>query len=390
MSYGQYSNGDRLQGTRFTRGDAARELATRTRDTPPKRQKQVFDTDEIAHLWAHKAQDSARNAQGNFYFSGDTIYSYGSHFPIARHTVSAHGKHKGQSAVLCTTKTYSNTTAKHIRNVWSSIRSWDGNAWNALEGLRIFDVENPRDYTNSQMESWRTRIKAQAETVVQPRIRKSTVAARFQSLESLVKQANEFAEFFGERARFKMPESIDALQATLGEEIRRADAKAARDAAKRDKENRARAQRLRDESADIIAAWQAGDERTAAGELAYIPRQIGEAYLRITTSNPQDYLTESQRVAEQVTKVETSLGARVPIAHAVRAMRLIRKLRTAGQTYKRNGHSIHLGHYVLDSVDALGTIKAGCHTIMAAEFERFACVLDTWQSDHGQIPAEVV
>ena len=48
-----------------------------------KRSKQVFNTGEIPHLWAHKVQASARNAQGNIYFEDETIYSYGPHFPIA-------------------------------------------------------------------------------------------------------------------------------------------------------------------------------------------------------------------------------------------------------------------------------------------------------------------
>ena len=53
-----------------------------------KRKKHVFDTGEIPHLWAHRTQDEARNRQGNLYFTGDTIYSYGSHFPIARHVAN--------------------------------------------------------------------------------------------------------------------------------------------------------------------------------------------------------------------------------------------------------------------------------------------------------------
>ena len=67
-----------------------------------KRQKHVFDTGEIPHLWAHRTQDDARNRQGNLYFTGDTIYSYGSHFPIARHVVNE----AGERAVLFTTATY--------------------------------------------------------------------------------------------------------------------------------------------------------------------------------------------------------------------------------------------------------------------------------------------
>ena len=49
------------------------------------RTRTVHPADMVAHLWAHKSQDFARNPGHNFYFHGDTIYSYGSHFPVARH-----------------------------------------------------------------------------------------------------------------------------------------------------------------------------------------------------------------------------------------------------------------------------------------------------------------
>src|SRR5579872_324467 len=97
------------------------------------RTKHVFPTDEIAHLWAHsKTQDDARNPGGNFYFSGDTIYSYGSHFPIARHVTNE----QGQAAILFTNQTYSNTTAKHIGQVRRAIP----------HGVPVFEVHNPAQH----------------------------------------------------------------------------------------------------------------------------------------------------------------------------------------------------------------------------------------------------
>ena len=59
----------------------------------------------------------ARESGGRFYFHGDTIYSYGSHFPIARHVA-----HKGKAAVLFTTRCYSVTTAGHKCMVESACR----------------------------------------------------------------------------------------------------------------------------------------------------------------------------------------------------------------------------------------------------------------------------
>lgn len=72
--------------------------------------KTVFtDISQVSHLWANQLQESARNS-GNYYFNGDSIYSYGSHFMIAKH----HTNKQGKSVVLFTTRSYSNTTAKQI------------------------------------------------------------------------------------------------------------------------------------------------------------------------------------------------------------------------------------------------------------------------------------
>lgn len=75
------------------------------------RQKQVFPRDTVAHLWAHKAQDSARDSSGNFFFTGPTLYSYGSHFAIA-HILSDECGPGLAGRVLWNDATYSNTTAK--------------------------------------------------------------------------------------------------------------------------------------------------------------------------------------------------------------------------------------------------------------------------------------
>lgn len=81
--------------------------------------KTVFtDISQVAHLWANQLQDDAKNSGHNFYFSGNTIYSYGSHFPIAKHIVNA----SGEKATLFTERSYSNTTAKHISVVRQAAR----------------------------------------------------------------------------------------------------------------------------------------------------------------------------------------------------------------------------------------------------------------------------
>ena len=71
-------------------------------------------------------------------------------------------------------------------------------------------------------------------------------------------------------------------------------------------------------------------------------------------------------------ELQTSRGARVPLDHAVKAFRVIKRLKTRGESYERNGHTIHLGHFALDAVDQQGNVTAGCHHVEWAEIERVA------------------
>ena len=79
--------------------------------------KHIFPRDELAHVWLRQSQDEGRSAgRGQMYFDGDTIYSYGSHFPIAMIFKAPNG----EEVILFTTRTYSNTTARHIAAVKSA------------------------------------------------------------------------------------------------------------------------------------------------------------------------------------------------------------------------------------------------------------------------------
>ena len=78
-----------------------------------KRQRHVFPNREIPHLWAHQTQGEARNGTGNFYFRGATIYSYGSHFPIATHVTGS----QRQAGILFTSRKNSVTTSQHMSAV---------------------------------------------------------------------------------------------------------------------------------------------------------------------------------------------------------------------------------------------------------------------------------
>jgi len=65
---------------------------------------------DVAHRWAQLEPESTECLTGcNMFYDGATIYSYGYHFPIAKHVRDAGGEH----VVLFTTDSYSSSTSTH-------------------------------------------------------------------------------------------------------------------------------------------------------------------------------------------------------------------------------------------------------------------------------------
>lgn len=74
--------------------------------------------------------------------------------------------------------------------------------------------------------------------------------------------------------------------------------------------------------------------------------------------------------------LETSHGASVPLVHALKAFAFVRLVVATGNAWQANGRTIRVGHFRIDSIDAHGTMQAGCHTIHFAEMERLAALLN--------------
>ena len=68
---------------------------------------------EVSHYWANKIQSQGKAC--NMFFEGDIIYSYGYHFPIAKHIKN--------NLILFTSKGYSVSTSKHLGITRSAIPS---------------------------------------------------------------------------------------------------------------------------------------------------------------------------------------------------------------------------------------------------------------------------
>jgi len=71
-------------------------------------------------------------------------------------------------------------------------------------------------------------------------------------------------------------------------------------------------------------------------------------------------------------ELETSHGASVPLAHAIKAFRFVKLCRERGTSWQRNGRTIRVGHFQVDRIESSGDFVAGCHSFTWTEVERVA------------------
>lgn len=77
--------------------------------------KTVFNNAQTAHVWAQQTQDQGRSTNGNLFFRGKVIYSYGHHFPLAMFVPE-------YDIVLVNSDSYSVSTSKHQGYVRQTIK----------------------------------------------------------------------------------------------------------------------------------------------------------------------------------------------------------------------------------------------------------------------------
>lgn len=86
-------------------------------------------------------------------------------------------------------------------------------------------------------------------------------------------------------------------------------------------------------------------------------------------------------------EIVTTKGARFPVEHARKAFLLVRTVRRIKEPWQRNGRTIHVGHYELDSIDAEGNVVAGCNRVEFSEIERLA-IREGWIESADQLTPE--
>ncbi len=79
-------------------------------------------------------------------------------------------------------------------------------------------------------------------------------------------------------------------------------------------------------------------------------------------------------------KLETTQGASVPMADALRLFPLLKRCRSRGEGWTPAGLSgLKAGPYAINRIDADGSFQAGCHLIVWSEVERLAKELEVFE-----------
>jgi glutamate synthase domain-containing protein 2 len=277
----------------------------------------VLPTSELCHKWANQEQESGRNANSTIFFNGSTIYSYGRHFAIAKHIVNK----QSERAVLFTQRTYSNTTAKHIRNVYMSCKN--------DKLIYCFDPTGSHD---ENFNFWEVLAKNQGASKLATARKPEKYLNILSDIEN---KANIYALYFG----IEIPETLKAVLSI------------------KDKSQYLDYQHKANELAKIEEAKRLKEQKAKFKE--QIKKWLNLETFRLYTNYKYDFL----RINEN--RIETTQAVQIPLELGKRLYQSIKN------------QSLKVGDQVLNySVNEIGKeIKIGCHTFTRSYLLKFGAQL---------------
>lgn len=281
--------------------------------------RKVFSShSEVCHVFASRSQDEGRAS--NVFFEGDTLYSYGYHFPMA--TFSENGQ-----TVYFTTQGYSVSTSKHLGYARSALSHFDFiycyDPKAARDGRHAKNLQNFNDLAKEQAYKLRNARK--------PEIYLNEIAY-------LRGQFETYCEHFKIKQTKKLIKSLPYLFIESKEGGQKATEKEAR-----------AMERARKEQAKREAARHAEE----LAEFKAFERQ------RMYSRNGFDYL----RFNKVTNVIETSQGMRIEIEEAERVYKLV-------QVAIERGGCTNCGRvddrYIIKSISS-EFLVVGCHNIPISE-----------------------
>jgi len=267
--------------------------------------RKVVSSHEVAHLFNGQNQSTATTQTRNFYFNGTRIYSYGSHFCIARFV--------DHNTLLFTERGYSNTTAKHIAITRSATSNRD----------KIY-CAYPDGGHEANFDYWIT----DAERIGQSLIKARKPAKYISELEHVKYRAEKYASYFNIEIPARLKSILDVTSAYQYMDHASSVAEFNKQEARRKAREQAKAH------AKQLKDWRAFKVSNIYGRIEY-------DYLRVTD-----------------TDFETSQRVKIPVNIGLRLYKTIRTLKP-GDAF--------LSYQVKDITDTF--IQIGCHKIAFKEID---------------------
>jgi hypothetical protein len=328
-----------------------------------------MNAQEAAHRWAHdKYNRNGEIKAGNVYAyeHSRTIYSYGSHFPIATLTDNK------EFPLLFTYRGYSNSTSKHISCVaraschipkflcHSPANTPYGIYRHELENDLVERVKHHLEL-RGKVTYWEERIAKRAAAGKAPSDQnteclddaKNRVASAAVGIAERAAELERFRKAFGIKLTAISP-TLRALRtkflsdkwtAIPGELA----AMAQKAEEKRRKEYAIQHAKQAAEEADKLVAWLNGD-----------PCRLNYGFH-----------TGAARLRVKDGEVQTNQGAVVPVDDAWKLWELVLRCRNRNKSFTPPPE-VKVGYYQLNSVSAEGSVVIGCHRIHFDEMARIA------------------
>lgn len=310
--------------------------------------KHVFTNAQCAHVWAQQRAPDDWGRGSSVSFRGATFLSYAT--PIARFVWSATGATR---VALFSADSYSPTTARHLHHARRATSAVSFDVPTIDRGGYGRELSHP-----TNLRFLVQRYEKSAERLMWLSADGCSPEAFEQHLNAERMAIREYATLFDlpqPRVWCDVPSAVKQAR-KLWAQPHRAE-KAARAAAAR-AEYEAR-QIAKD--AENRLRWIAGEPLQA-----HVVCEHGGAMLQVRGD-----------------KVVTSWGAEVPLDHAQRVFAFYQRVLRSGKPWPHDGASpvseghsaVTLGHFRLDSIDADGNVRAGCHVIYRSELERVGASL---------------
>lgn len=280
-----------------------------------------MNNSELGHDWFYNEDKDGSGKGSNFFYEGNTIYSYGHHFPIA--------KKIGNHTVLFTNQSYSVSTSKHISTTRQSIP----------QSVRVIYVSDPSADSKAAHKKNYRELKSNLQAL-RPKLARTRTGwnrdTTIRDMQNIIEDLNDYTRLF-KLGFHQVPGFVfnEKENKEMGSRLRKAAAKKRAAVLKRNKNQ--------------IDNWK-------AGKIKSLSWSINDVFLRITDDN-----------------IQSSKGAIVNINAAKRIWKAICKVKETKQPFSG---SLSVGRYTLNNITAAGNVTIGCHHIKYQELAGIAGQLD--------------